>query len=189
MIVRLGTVSNGVVNRAGLIVTGLAVALIGDLPIHGLEVGGRTSFLAVPTRAELINYRDTAFSGGAEYFFVMTLPEGADAGLGGIRLAQIRGVRPAFHLGPVQPTAFLGRPRRRGAQVGVRADFSLDNREVEVRFAEPVAPGDTITVAFRVNINPPADLYLFSVSASPWGPDPISQPVGVVRMSVFSAVP
>ncbi len=175
--------------RSGLIATTLSAALLGASHVLGIEVGGRTSFVAVPTRAELINYRDTAFSSGAEYFLVMPLPEGADAGLGGITLQQIRGVSPAFHLGPVQPTAFLGRPRHQGAQIAVSADFSEDNRAVSIHFEEPVPPGETITVAFRVNINPPADTYLFSVAASPWGPAPIPQPVGVVRMSVFSPVP
>jgi hypothetical protein len=175
--------------RSGLIATTLTAALLGGADAHGLVVGGRTSFVAVPTRAELINFCDTAFCSGAEYFLVMPLPQGADAGLGGISLQQIRGVSPAFHLGPVQPTAFLGRPRHQGSEIAVSADFSEDYREVSIHFEEPVPPGETITVAFRVNINPPADFYVFSVAASPWGPAPISQPVGVVSMSVFSPVP
>ena len=148
------------------------------------ELRGRTHFLTVPTHTRLINYRKVAFEGGAVFYLLLDHPSGADAGLGGLDLKQIRGVHPAFYYGPVQPTAFLGRPRREGLSVPVSATFASDNRSLAIRFQEPVAPGATVTVAFRVGVNPPADLYTFSVTALPWGKRPIAQTVGVVQMGI-----
>ena len=167
----------------------LATALTATLMLSAaatpaLEINGRTSFVSVPTRVQLINYRKVAFSGRAVFYLVLELPSGADAGLGGIELSQIRGVESAFYIGPVQPTAFLGRPRQEGASIPVSAQFSNDNRSVAIHFDDPVPPGKTVTVAFAVGINPPADIYTFSVSASPWGPQPIPQTVGVVQMGI-----
>ena len=169
--------------RAALSLLTAAVLLAGP-EVEALELKGRTSFVAVPTRTTLINYRKVAFAGGAVFYLVLEHPSGADAGLGGINLSQIRGVHPAFYYGPVQPTAFLGRPRREGISVPVSATFASDNRSLAIRFQEPVAPGATVTVAFRVGVNPPADLYTFSVTAIPWGKRPIAQTVGVVQMGI-----
>lgn len=161
-----------------------ATLLLPSAPIRALEINGRTSFVAVPTRTQLINYQSVAFSGGAVFYLLLELPSGADAGLGGIELNQIRGVQPAFYYGPIQPKAFLGHPRREGAPVPVTASFSNNNRSIAIRFQEPVEPGSMVTVAFRVGSNPPADLYTFSVKATPWGPQPIPQTVGVVQMGI-----
>ncbi|TCD56780.1 hypothetical protein CWE17_08970 [Synechococcus sp. BS56D] len=177
--------------RAGLTatITGSLLATASLLAIApaapALEVDEQTSFVAVPTKAKLINYRWYAFEGGAVMYVVMELPPGAQAGLGGISLEQIRGVRPAFYYGAIQPTAFLGTPRRQGAAVPVSASFSNEARSVAISFPDPVPAGSTVTVAFKLGVNPPADLYVYSISATPWGPNPIEQDVGVVQMSIL----
>jgi hypothetical protein len=169
--------------------TAISVAMTGlwvaPPALQAIEINGQTSFVAVPTKAKLINYRWYAFEGGAELFFVLELPAGAEAGLGGIGLEQIRGVQPAFYYGAIQPTAFLGTPRREGAAVPVTASFSNEARSIAIRFPDPVPAGSTVTVAFRIGTNPPADIYTFAVSATPWGPNPIPQSVGVVQMSIL----
>ncbi len=166
--------------------TGLMASLLFAIPAaFGVEVNGRSSFVAVPTQTELINYESISFSGGAVFYLVLKMPKGADAGLAEINFSQIRGAQPAFYYGPVQPTAFLGRPRHEGKSLPVSAEFSDDNRSVAIRFQDPVVPGETVTVAFRIGVNPPADIYTFSVSATPWGQQPIAQTVGVVQMSIY----
>ncbi len=154
--------------------------------VSALEINGQTSFVAVPTKAKLINYSSYAFAGGAKFYFVIELPKSADAGLGGINLMQIRGVHPAFYYGPIQPKAFLGLPRQRGASVPVSANFEKGNRSIAITFQEAVPPGAKVTVAFNVMTNPPAGLYVYSISAIPWGPNPIPQNVGVVQMNISS---
>ena len=168
---------------------GLAAALL-LLPPSGqtLELKGQTSFVAVPTQAKLTNFRWYAFDCCAVYYLTLEMPEGASADLGQLHLEQIRGVEPAFYNGAVPVTAFIGTPRQEGRSVPVTAAFSTGARTIDVQFNTPVAPGETITVAFKAGTNPPADIYTFSLSATPAGPNPVSQVVGVVQMDIFQAV-
>ena len=147
-----------------------------------------TSFVTVPTKAKLTNYRWHAFECCAVYYVTLDFPEGADADLGGINLQQIRGAQAAFYYGAVPVKAFIGTPRRQGRSVEVQAEFSDDARSVDVRFESAVIPGDTVTIAFEAGVNPPDDLYTFSLTAIPAGPNPIEQMVGVVQMEIFSPV-
>lgn len=161
--------------------------MLAPVPARSLEINGQTSFVAVPTKARLVNYRWYAFEGRAIVYVVLDFPQGAEAGLGGISLEQIRGVQPAFYYGAVPVKAFIGTPRREGRTIPVVAEFSNRARSVNVQFKDPVAPGNTVTVAFKTGTNPPADLYTFSLSAIPFGPSPIPQTVGVVQMDILNA--
>ena len=171
-----------------LIPSVLATSLmLAPLPARTLEVNGQTSFVAVPTKARLVNYQWYAFEGRAIYYVVLEFPQGADAGLGGISLEQIRGVQPAFSYGAVPVKAFIGTPRREGRTIPAVTEFSNQARSINVQFEEPVSPGNTVTVAFKAGTNPPADLYTFTLAAIPFGPNPISQVVGVVQLDILNA--
>ena len=156
-------------------------------PVRSLELNGQTSFVAVPTKAKLVNYQWYAFEGRAIYYVVLEFPQGADAGLGGISLEQIRGVQPAFSYGAVPVKAFIGTPRREGRTIPAVAEFSNQARSINVQFEEPISPGNTVTVAFKAGTNPPADLYTFTLAAIPFGPSPIPQVVGVVQMTILNS--
>ena len=116
---------------------------------------------------------------------LLEFPEGAGADLGGITLQQIRGAQPAFYYGAVPVHAFIGSPRQEETSIPVSAEFSDDARTVDVQFKTPIEPGRTVTVAFRAGVNPPDDLYTFSLTAIPAGPNPNEQMVGVIQMEVF----
>ncbi|QNJ19492.1 secreted protein of unknown function DUF2808 [Synechococcus sp. A18-25c] len=172
--------------KAAAIATSLTVALLSSLaPVRSVDLNGQTSFVAVPTKAKLVNYQWYAFQGKAVIYVVLEFPAGAEAGLGAINLDQIRGVQPAFRRGAVPVRAFLGTPRREGEAIAANAEFSDRARNVVVRFPQAVPPGNTVTVAFQLGTNPPADLYTFSLSAIPAGPDPIPQLVGVLQMDIL----
>ena len=153
-----------------------------------VEINDQSSFVAVPTKAKLTNYRWHAFECCAVYYVTLDFPDGAGADLGGIQLQQIRGAQAAFYYGAVPVKAFIGTPRREGRSVEVQANFSNDARSVDVRFESAVRPGETVTIAFEAGVNPPDDLYTFSLTAIPAGPNPIEQMVGVVQMEIFSPV-
>ncbi len=172
--------------KAAALATSLTVALLSSLaPVRSVDLNGQTSFVAVPTKAKLVNYQWYAFQGKAVIYVVLEFPAGAEAGLGAINLDQIRGVQPAFRRGAVPVRAFLGTPRREGEAIAADAEFSDRARNVVVRFPQAVPPGNTVTVAFQLGTNPPADLYTFSLSAIPAGPDPIPQLVGVLQMDIL----
>ena len=168
---------------------GLAAALL-LLPSAGptLEINGQTNFVAVPTKAKLTNFRWYAFDCCAVFYLTVHLPEGANADLKHLNLEQIRGVQPAFYYGAVPVNAFIGTPRQEGRSIPVTAEFSEGARTIDVQFNTPVTPGETVTVAFKAGTNPPADTYTFSLSATPAGPNPVNQVVGVVQMDIFQAV-
>ena len=186
---RLSTFAKGTsksIAKAAAIATSLTVALLSSLaPVRSVDLNGQTSFVAVPTKAKLVNYQWYAFQGKAVIYVVLEFPAGAEAGLGAINLDQIRGVQPAFRRGAVPVRAFLGTPRREGEAIAADAEFSDRARNVVVRFPQAVPPGNTVTVAFQLGTNPPADLYTFSLSAIPAGPDPIPQLVGVLQMDIL----
>lgn len=186
---RLSTFAKGTAKstaKAAALATSLTVALLSSLaPVRSVDLNGQTSFVAVPTKAKLVNYQWYAFQGKAVIYVVLEFPAGAEAGLGAINLDQIRGVQPAFRRGAVPVRAFLGTPRREGEAIAADAEFSDRARNVVVRFPQAVPPGNTVTVAFQLGTNPPADLYTFSLSAIPAGPDPIPQLVGVLQMDIL----
>ncbi|QNI55667.1 secreted protein of unknown function DUF2808 [Synechococcus sp. BIOS-E4-1] len=165
-----------------------AAALITTSTAKAVEINDQTSFVGVPTKAKLTNYRWYAFECCATYYVTLDFPEGAGADLGGINLEQIRGAQAAFYYGAVPVKAFIGTPRRQGNSLDVKAEFSDDARSVNVRFASAVLPGDTVTIAFEAGVNPPGDIYTFSLTAIPAGPNPIPQMVGVVQMEIFEPV-
>ena len=172
-----------------LLTSTLAAALLmTTTPGGAVEINGQTSFVAVPTKAKLTNYRWYAFECCAVYYVTLEFPEGAGADLGGVDLQQIRGAQAAFYYGPVPVQAFIGTPRHQGEALEARAEFSDDARSVDVRFTTEVKPGETVTIAFQAGVNPPEDLYTFSVTAVPAGPNPIDQMVGVIQMEIFEPV-
>jgi len=172
--------------KAAALATSLTAALLTSLaPVRSLELNGQTSFVAVPTKAKLVNYQWYAFQSRAVAYVVLEFPAGAEAGLGAISLEQIRGVHPAFRWGAVPVRAFLGTPRREGDAIAAEAEFTDKARSVMVRFPQAVAPGNTVTVAFQLGRNPPEGLYTFSLSAIPAGPNPIPQVVGVLQMDIL----
>ena len=165
-----------------------AAVLMTATAAKAMEINSQTSFVEVPTKAKLTNYRWYAFECCAVYYVTLEFPEGADADLGGINLQQIRGAQAAFYYGAVPVQAFIGTPRRQGRSLDVQAEFSNDARSVDVRFASAVTPGNTVTIAFKAGVNPPDDLYTFSLTAIPAGPNPIHQMVGVIQMEIFEPV-
>ena len=165
-----------------------AAVLMTVTTAKAMEINGQTSFVAVPTKAKLTNYRWYAFECCAVYYVTLDFPEGAGADLGGINLEQIRGAQAAFYYGAVPVKAFIGTPRREGRSVEVQAEFSDDARSIDISFESAVTPGDTITIAFQAGVNPPDDIYTFSLTAIPAGPNPIHQMVGVVQMEIFEPV-
>ena len=162
-----------------------AAVLMTATTAKAVEIDGQTSFVAVPTQAKLTNYRWYAFECCAVYYVTLEFPGGAGADLGGIYLEQILGAQPAFYYGAVPVKAFIGTPRRQGKSVEVQAKFSHDARSIDVRFESAVKPGDVVTIAFQTGVNPPEDIYTFSLTAVPAGPNPIHQMVGVIQMEIF----
>ncbi len=92
-------------------------------PVQALELNGQTWFTRPPWKVDFTNYYAYVGQTGATYYFTLTLPEEAGAGLGGLVIQQTRGVDRNFQFAPERTKAFVGRPRREGASIPVQAQF------------------------------------------------------------------
>lgn len=162
-----------------------ASALLGAAAL-ALELRGRTYFTAPPVKVIFRNYYPYAWEAGGEYYFTVPLPVGSGEALAGLQIQQVRGVDRSFGFLVEHSRAFLGEPRREGSPVPVEVQFDPATRLFEIRFPQPVAPGQTLTLALRPQRNPgQADTYLFAVTAFPAGPEPMATPVGFARMPIY----
>jgi hypothetical protein len=159
-------------------------------PGRTLELNGSTVFVRAPWKAELISYRTNVGDGQVSYYLTLRLDPEAGASLGRVSFQQTRGADWNFPFSPELTQAFLGRPRRQGASLPVRARFDALDRRVTVEFPEPVPPGETVTVVLRPWTNPQAaDTYLFQVVVWPAGPDPQPSVVGTVTLRIYERFP
>ena len=155
-------------------------------PARALELAGSSVFVKAPWQVDLVSYNTTVGQPLPEYYFTLNLDPEAGASLAGFTFQQIRGVDRQFPFLVERTRAFLGRPRREGRQVPVKARFNNDTRTMTLEFPEPVPPGSTLTVSVVPWTNPiQSDTYLFQVVAYPAGPDPLGSPVGVGTLRIY----
>lgn len=160
---------------------------IASAPVaRALELHGTTVFVRSPWKADLISYDSIAGSGPVTWYLTLSLDPDAGASLARISFQQSRGADWNFQYSPELTTAFLGRPRQQGRTLPVRAVFEEKARRLIVDFPEPVAPGQTVTVALRPWNNPAvADTYLFQVVVWPAGPQAQASPVGTSTLRIY----
>ena len=155
-------------------------------PARALGLAGSTVFVRAPWQVDLVSYNTTVGQPLPEYYFTLNLDPEAGASLAGFTFQQIRGVDRQFPFLVERTRAFLGRPRREGRPVPVKARFNNDTRTMTLEFPEPVPPGSTVTVSVVPWTNPiQSDTYLFQVVAYPAGPDPLGSPVGVGTLRIY----
>ena len=156
-------------------------------PAAALELNGQTFFRSPPWTVQFTNYYWYVMQAGGEYYFTVTLPDQADAGLGQLVIQQTRGVDRNFPYFTNRTRAFLGRPRQEGAAIPVQAVFDQQARRMTVQFLQPPQPGQTVTVALLPVHNPTwSDTCMFSVQALPAGPNPVPASLGFVTLSIYS---
>ncbi|MFO7629668.1 MAG: DUF2808 domain-containing protein [Prochlorococcaceae cyanobacterium] len=167
-----------------------AASALALVPAPALELRGRTYFSSPPLKLTFRNYYSNAWEAGGEYYFTLLVPPAAGASLGGLRIQQSHGVDWSFPFLVERSRAFLGEPRREGRSLPLEVSFEAQARLFMIRFLEPVAPGQTVTVALRPQRNPgQADTYLFAVTAFPDGPQPEGAPLGFARMPIYDPRP
>jgi hypothetical protein len=151
-----------------------------------VELSGSTFFVKAPWQVGLISYSTTVGQPLPEYYFTLELDPGAGASLAGFTFQQIRGADRQFPFALERTRAFLGRPRREGSPVPVKARFNDDTRTMTLDFPEPIPPGNTVTVSVVPWTNPmQSDTYLFQVEAYPAGPNPVASPVGIGTLRIY----
>ena len=145
----------------------------------------QTWFTSPPTSVTFTNYYWYVML-ASQYYFTVTMPADAGAGLGGMVIQQTRGSDRLFQFFPNQTTAFVGTPRQEGKAFPVKAVFDDASRTMTVTFLEAPQPGQTVTVSLVPQNNPRwADTYMFAVQALPAGPNPVAASLGYATMNIY----
>ncbi|BAD79118.1 hypothetical protein syc0928_d [Synechococcus elongatus PCC 6301] len=109
--------------------------------------------------------------------------------MGSVTLQQTEGVDRFFQFRLDATRAYVGEPRNFGKEIPV-AETTFDNsqRLLSVRFAQPVAPGQQITIVVRPQLNPDtAGTYLWGITAYPAGEQPAGQFLGFGRINIYDS--
>ena len=170
-----------------LVETGLTKGALaqGMVPGAAAQSQQQTWFTSPPTSVRFTNYYWYVML-ASEYYFTVTLPSNAGAGLGGMVIQQTRGSDRNFQFFPNQTTAFVGTPRQEGKAFPVKAVFDDASRTMTVTFLEAPQPGQTVTVSLVPQNNPRwSDTYMFAVQALPAGPNPVAASLGYATMNIY----
>jgi hypothetical protein len=141
------------------------------------------------TRAEATYDAVNAYP--AVYQFTVQVPEAAKQSLSRLTIIAPENFG-AFGVnlpGQEQVSAFIpGDPQAKGYQYPQRkipAKASIDGRNINIDFPEPISPQQAVTVEFPYMRNPAkAGTYLFEVHAAPPGTNPVSQFLGFGRLVI-----
>jgi hypothetical protein len=112
------------------IVPAVVALQVAAAPVSALELDGQTWFTRPPWKVTFTSYYAYVGQTAAIYYFTLTLPEEAGAGLGGLVIQQTRGIDRSFQFAPARTQAFVGLPRREGAAIPVQAAFDSQARRI-----------------------------------------------------------
>ena len=138
---------------------------------------------------DLVN-ATTTFSGvnawGATYYFTINIPTQAGEPLGRVTIIQHEGAD-NVHFKLDDSRAFVGTRNQKGARLSL-AQVTQERKKqtVVLNFDPPVTPGQTITIGLRPVQNPRiSGVYLFGVTAFPWGEKSHGQFLGYGRLQFY----
>ncbi|QFZ93012.2 DUF2808 domain-containing protein [Synechococcus elongatus] len=160
---------------------------IATLPSEAVVLRGRTYFDRPPRLIKMVTFFQNVNQYSPEYYVVLNLLPDSGEPLGSVTLQQTEGVDRFFLFRLDATRAYVGEPRRFGAEIPV-AETTFDNsrRLLTVRFAQPVAPGQQITIVVRPQVNPDtAGTYLWGITAYPAGEQPSGQFLGFGRINIY----
>lgn len=160
-----------------------AVAQVIDAPtLPTLPRGPKVTFDRPPQLVSTSTTNRDARSLGATYFFTIDIPQDAAQPLQKVEFILKQGVQyPRFKATSVK--AFEGTKRSKGEKLPINIVVSdPSNRTLTVTFDQPVAPGQTITMAVRPVRNPSVGTYMFEVRGTPAGSTAESQYLGIGRL-------
>ena len=142
---------------------------------------GTAQFAGLPQVLKVRTTDNQTWAWSATYFFTIKVPEDATEPLGRVVLEQTEGVdRIRFNL--KRTYAYLNNDRQQRTPLFL----TEGDRSLELRFAEPVVPGETVTLGVRPYRNPDTSgVYLFGITVFPEGEKVRSQFVGHGRLQFY----
>jgi hypothetical protein len=144
---------------------------------------GRVAFES----AVLLLDAHTTFSGvrvgQAIYYFDLELPNDVGESLQKVVIKQRTG-GDEIKFEPENTKAYLGDHNDKQEQLDITTNYDETTGAVTVRFNQPVAPGNKLTIGLKPQRNPDlAGVYLFGVTAFPSGEKPLGLYLGAGRLN------
>jgi hypothetical protein len=172
-----------------LTISTLAVGMLSTLAISSAQAvrlaNGTTMFEQPPNLVEATTL-DQSSVGNGRFHFVIAFPPNAGEPLEAVVITPRNFTNQiAFNLESSEAelaTAYARGPMVPLSSVGGDTDNPND---VVVVFADPVQPGQIVTVRLTTKHNPPGGVYLFDVTGYPAGPQGVGQFLGVGRIQIY----
>lgn len=166
---------------------GLALSLgLGSLAAPATAVqfpDGTVRFNNPPRLEDSVTTYNATYVWNATYYFTLRLLEEAGEPLQRIEISLREGTDNRMRFEQDETRAFLGTRQNRGERVPIaETRLDEDTQTVSVTFAEPIPPGETVTVGLRPVRTPRySGIYLFGVTAFPAGEKIDGQFLGFAR--------
>lgn len=150
---------------------------------------GTVVFEAPPRVVAASTTRQSTTTRNAIFYFTLNLPENAGEPLGQVIITPITGAHWMWPYNLERTTAFEGDRYNRGQALAIAgAVQDPDTLAVTVTFANPVPPGQVLTLALSPRRTPDSGgSYDFKVTAFPAGTQPEAQYAGVVRLNFYES--
>ncbi|MBD2447461.1 DUF2808 domain-containing protein [Nostoc sp. FACHB-152] len=165
---------------------GAGICSLPQLAANAVTLGSGTIAFEQPPRLVSAStpYNDASAS-NTTYYFTVEVPATTKESLQQVTFTQVSGIE-KIEFNQNNTAAFLGTRDRRGEKLAVKSLSSNDNQNFTVNFAQPIQPGQTVTIALRTYRNPSnSGVYLFGVKAFPSGEQTVGQFLGVGRLQFY----
>jgi hypothetical protein len=168
------------------------VPFFSEIPLQAQEtqtVDRPASFTQPPRLLTIESSEKQVAASRSTYFFTLNMPENAGSGLGQITINQrdADNFLRQIDYRSEDTRAFTGTAGDRGTDIPIAdTTYNEDDHTLTVRFAEPVAPGTSVTIALRPRRNPRMQgVYLFGVTAFPANNTENGQFLGYGRLTFY----
>ncbi|MBD2441110.1 DUF2808 domain-containing protein [Nostoc sp. FACHB-110] len=165
---------------------GAGIFSLPQLAANAVTLGSGAIAFAQPPRLVSTGtpYND-ASAPNTTYYFTVEVPSNAGESLQQVTFTQVAGVE-NIEFNQNETTAFVGTRDSRGEKLELKSVTSKDQQNFTVNFAQPIQPGQTVTIALRPDRNPAnSGVYLFGVKGFPSGEQPVGQFLGVGRLQFY----
>jgi hypothetical protein len=150
---------------------------------------GRVYFEQPPSLVASSTTQNAVAISSVTYYFTISVPENAGEPLQRVTIAQRDGdsVTRRVEYDLEDTRAFMGTRGDRGEDIPLgEVTFDAETLTVSVDFAEPIAPGNVVTIRLEPERNPRSGgVYLFGVTAFPTGETPYGQFLGYGRFQFY----
>lgn len=159
------------------------VSLSASLAVAGQRPDGQFFFDHAPrlVRAET-GAVAIAYWGGTTYDFTIAVPQDAGAPLQAVTITQDANPRAVeFNLNQIRAIT------ANGTNIPIASIGGTQGTETTIAFAQPIQPGETVTVTLKTDRNPSSEgTYLFGITAYPVGDQENGLSLGHGRVQIYS---